>query len=158
MFCGLGRLFLVSNLSFGLSVVGFHFLSLRLFFFFSCFPWYRCVELVSWSCGLFYSELCGSSLAWVPCIWLFCLRGASYLLTGGCALGMCFPASWWFWCSVDYSSSDLFFFSFLDWCLIAFIYVPDLYWVSVTIVFCFFFLWCGDLGLDYLSYSSFFLV
>ncbi|KAH0859206.1 hypothetical protein HID58_087467, partial [Brassica napus] len=33
-------LFLVSNLSFGFYVVGFHSPSLRLFFFFSCLPWY----------------------------------------------------------------------------------------------------------------------
>ncbi|KAG5410452.1 hypothetical protein IGI04_006771, partial [Brassica rapa subsp. trilocularis] len=76
MFCGLGILFLVSNLSFSFSVVGFDSSSLRLFFFFSCFPWYRCVELVSWSFGVFYSEL-----------------RASYLLAGGCALGKCFPGS-----------------------------------------------------------------
>ncbi|KAG5388478.1 hypothetical protein IGI04_030019 [Brassica rapa subsp. trilocularis] len=87
------RLFLVSNLSSGFSVVGFHSPSLMLRFFFPCFPWYICVELVSWSFDLFYSELCVSSLAWAPCMWLFCLCGDSYLLAGGCALGMCFPAS-----------------------------------------------------------------
>ena len=42
--------------------------SLMLFFFFSCFPWYMCVEFVSWCFGLFYSELSGSSLAWTPCL------------------------------------------------------------------------------------------
>ena len=91
------------------SVVGFHSPSLMLLFFFSCFLWYRCVELVFWCFGLFYSELCGSSLAWAPCMWLFCLWGDSYLLAGGCALCMCFPASWWLW-SGDYS------FSILFWC------------------------------------------
>ena len=119
MFCRFGILFLVSNLSYGFSVVGFHSPSLMLLFFFPCFPWYGCVDLVSWSFGLFYSELCGSSLAWAPYMELFCLWGASYLLVGGCALGMCFPAlgmcfpaSWWLWSSGDYSSSDMFFWCF----------------------------------------------
>ncbi|KAL0748366.1 hypothetical protein Bca101_030368 [Brassica carinata] len=34
---------------------------------------YRCAELVSWSFGPFYPELCGFSLAWSCCIFLFSL-------------------------------------------------------------------------------------
>ena len=109
---------LVSSMSYGFSMVGFHSASLRLFLFFSCFPWYRCAELVFWNFGPFNSELCGSSLAWTLCMYLFSLWGASYFIAGGCAsyfiaggcasgaLGMCLPTSWWFWSSSDYSSSD----------------------------------------------------
>ena len=81
------RLFMVSSLSFGFSVIGFHSPPLRLFIFFSCIPWYRCAELVFWSFGFFYSKFCCSSLAWAPCMCLFSLWGASYLLSGGCVSG-----------------------------------------------------------------------
>ena len=117
---------------------------------------YRCVELVCWSFGLFYSEFCSSLLAWTLCMWLFWFWSLSYLLAGGCALGRCFPASWWLWSIVDYSSSDLFFFRFLDWCLIAFICVPDFYWVNATIIFCFFFV-MRRFRFKYVLYSSFFV-
>ena len=116
MLCTLGKLFMVSSLSFGFSVVGFHSPPLRLFTFFSCILWCRCAELVFWSFGLFYSEFCGSSLAWTSCMCLFSLWGASYLLAGGCdsgAWGMCLLGSWWLWSPDDYSFSDLFgFFGF----------------------------------------------
>lgn len=61
--------------------------------FFSCFPWYKSAELVSWNFGPFYRELCGSPLAWEPCICLFSLWDVSYLLVGDYAfdaLVMCF--------------------------------------------------------------------
>ena len=107
MLGGLGRLFMVSSLSSGFSVVGFHSRSLRLFLFFPCFPWYRRTELISWRFGPFYLEFCGSSLAWASC---FSLWGASYLLAGGWAfgaLGMCLPTSCWLWHFGHYFSSDL---------------------------------------------------
>lgn len=44
---------------------------LRLFIFFSCILWCRCVELVFWSFGFFYSKFHGSSLAWALCMCLF---------------------------------------------------------------------------------------
>ena len=106
MLSGLGRLFMVSSLSSGFSVDGFLSHSLRLFLFFPCFLWYRCMKLVSWSFGPFYRKFCGSSLAWASC---FSLWGASYLLAGGLtlgALGMCLPTSCWLWRSGYYFSSD----------------------------------------------------
>ncbi|KAF2584480.1 hypothetical protein F2Q70_00034795 [Brassica cretica] len=56
-----------------LGVVGFHSPTLGLFIFFSCIPWCRCAELLFWSFGFFYSEFCGSSLSWAPCMYLFSL-------------------------------------------------------------------------------------
>ena len=115
MLCAPGRLFMVSSLSFGFSVVGFHSHPLRLFIFFSCIPWCRCAELLFWSFGFFYSEFCGSSLSWAPCMYLFSLWGASYLLTGACASGaldMHLFVLWWFCYSDDYSFSDPFFWFF----------------------------------------------
>ncbi|KAF3553727.1 hypothetical protein F2Q69_00011733 [Brassica cretica] len=38
---------------------------LRLFLFFPPFSWHRCAELISWSFGAFYLELCGSLMACV---------------------------------------------------------------------------------------------
>ena len=96
----LGRLFLVSSLVSDFLVVGFHSLPLRLFIFFSCISWCRCDELVFWSFGFFYPELCVSSLAWAPCLFLFNLWSVSYLFVSGYAsstLGMCLPASWLTW-------------------------------------------------------------
>ena len=153
MFCGLGRLFFVSNLSSDFSVVGFHSPSLMLLFFFSCFLWYMCVELVFWCFGLFYSEFCGSSLAWAPCMWLFCLWGDSYLLAGGCALFMCFPASWWLW-SGEYSFSILFWYFglVLDRVHLCFRLLLSKCYYSILFFLCD----CGDLSLDYVSYSSYF--
>ena len=87
MLFGSGRLFLVSSLGSGLSVIDFHSLSLMLFLFFPCFTWYRCAELVSWSFGILYPELCGFSLAWAPCLWFFSLWGVSHFLTYSCASG-----------------------------------------------------------------------
>ena len=100
---------MVSNLSFSFSVVGFHSPPLKLFIFFSCIPWCRCAELIFWSFGFVYSEFCGSSLAWTPCMCLFSLWGAHYLLAGGCASGvldMRLFVSWWLCSSDDYSFSD----------------------------------------------------
>ena len=99
MLCALVRLFMVSSLSFGFSVVGFNSPPIRLLIFFSCIPWCWCAELVFWSFGFFYLEFCGLSLAWAPCMCLFSLWGASYLLAGGCASGaldMCPFISWCF--------------------------------------------------------------
>ena len=78
---------MVSSLSFGFSVVGFNSPPIRLLIFFSCIPWCWCAELVFWSFGFFYLEFCGLSLAWAPCMCLFSLWGASYLLAGGCVSG-----------------------------------------------------------------------
>ena len=106
---------MVSRLSFGFLVVGFHFFPLRLSIFFSCIHWCRCVELVFWSFGFFYSEFRGSSLAWALCMCLFNLRGASYLLAGGCvsgALDMRLFVSLWLYFSHDYSFPDPFFWFF----------------------------------------------
>ena len=103
---------MVSSLSFGFSMVGFHSPPLRLFTFFSYIFWCRCAELVFWSFGFFYSEFCCSSLAWAPCMCLFGLWCASYLLAGGCASGaldMHLFISWWLFSSDDYSFSDPFF-------------------------------------------------
>ena len=103
---------MVSSLSIGFSVVGFHSLSLGLFIFFSCIHWCRSAEFLFWSFGFFYSEFCGSSLAWAPCMCLFSLWGASYILAGGCAFGtldMCLFVSWWLCSSDDYSFSNPFF-------------------------------------------------
>ena len=117
MLCTLGRLFMVSSLSFGFSVVGFHSSPLRLFIFFSCILWCRCVKLVFWSFGFFYSKFCGSLLASAPCMCLFSLWGASYLLADGCvasALDMRLFVSWWLCSSDDSCFSDpLFWFFFV---------------------------------------------
>ena len=121
MLCTLGKLFMVSSLSFGFSVVGFHSPPLRLFTFFSCILWCRCAELVFWSFGLFYSEFCGSSLAWAPCMCLFSLWGASYFLAGGCvsgALDMRLFVLWWFFSSDDYSFSGPLFWVFWFFALV----------------------------------------
>ena len=110
---------MVSSLSFGFSVVGFHSPPLRLFTFFSCILWCRCAELVFWSFGLFYSEFCGSSLAWAPCMCLFSLWGASYFLAGGCvsgALDMRLFVLWWLFSSDDYSFSGPLFWVFWFFC------------------------------------------
>ena len=106
---------MVSSLSFGFSVVGFHSPPLRLFIFFSCIHWCRFAELIFWSFGFFYSEFCGSSLAWALCMCLFSLWGAPYLLAGGCASGvldMRLFVSWWLCSSDDYSFSDPLFWLF----------------------------------------------
>ena len=106
---------MVSSLTFGFLVVGFHSSPLMLFIFFSCIPWCRCVELVFWSFGFFYSKFFGSSLAWALCICLFSLRGASYLLADGCvssALDIRPFVSLWLYFSEDYSFSDPFFWFF----------------------------------------------
>jgi len=117
MLCTLGRLFMVSSLSFVFSVVGFHSPPLRLLIFFSCIPWCRCAKLVFLSFGFLYLEFCDSSLAWTPCMCLLSLWSASYLLIGGCASGaldMRIFVSWWLWSSDDYSFSDpLFFFALM---------------------------------------------
>ena len=114
--CVLERLVMISSLSFGFSVVGFHSLPLRLFIFFSRILWCRCAELVFWSFDFFYSEFCGSSMAWAPCMCLFSLWGASYFLAGGCAFGvldMRLFVSWRLYSSDDYSfSGPLFWFFF----------------------------------------------
>ena len=109
MLCMLGRLFMVSSLRFGFSVVGFYSPSLRLFILFSCIPLCKCAELVFWSFGFFYLEFCSSSLAWALTMFLFSLWGASYLLAGGCvsgALDMRPFVSWWLCSSDDYFFSD----------------------------------------------------
>ena len=121
MLCALERLFMVSNLSFVFSVVGFYSPTLKLFIFFSCIPWCMCAELLFWSFGFFYSEFCGSSLSWAPCMYLFSLWGAFYLLTGGCASGaldMRLFVLWWFFFPMIIPSLTRFF-GFLLWCLIA---------------------------------------
>ena len=114
MLCALGRLFIVSSLSFGFSVVGFHSPTIMLFIFFSCFHWCRCAELVFCSFSFFYSEFCGSLLSWASCMYLFSLWGASYLLAGSCAasaLDMRLFVLWWLCSSDDYSfSGPLFWF------------------------------------------------
>ena len=109
MLCESRRLFLVSGLGSGFLVTGLHSSSLRLFLFFPCSTWYKCVKLVSWSFGHFYPEFYDSSLAWTPCLCFFSLGGGSHLLPCGCASGalrMCPLASWWLWPFGYYSSSD----------------------------------------------------
>ena len=106
----LWRLFLVSSLFYDFTVVGFYYCFLTLFLFFSCFLWYRCAELISWSFDLFYPELCVSSLSWAPCLFLFSLWGIFYLFASSCAsstLYMYLPAFWWLWPSDYYSPSGL---------------------------------------------------
>lgn len=137
MLGGLGRSFMISSLSSGFSVVGFHSRSLRLFLFFPCLSWYRRTELISWRFGPFYLEFCCSSLAWTSC---FSLWGASYLLAGGWAfgaLGMCLPTSCWLWHFGHYFSSDLLFGS-LRWYSITHICVRRIA-LSHILSFCFFF-------------------
>ena len=110
MLCGLGSLFMVSSLVYDFSVIGFYYPSLMLFFFFPCFSCYKYAELISWSFGPFYPELCGSSFSWVFCLLLFSFWGVSYLLASGCAsgaLGMYLPGSWWLWPSDYYALSGL---------------------------------------------------
>ena len=112
---------MVSNLSFVFSVVGFYSPTLKLFIFFSCIPWCRCAGLLFWSFGFFNSEFCGSSLSWAPCMYLFSLWGASYILIGGCASGaldMRLFVLWWFFFPMIIPSLTRFF-GFLLWCLIA---------------------------------------
>ena len=107
--------FIVSSLSFGFSVVGFHSPPLRFYIFFSCISWCRCAEWVFWSFGFFYLEFCGSSLAWAPCMCLFSLWGVFYLLAGGRASGvldMRLFFSWWLCSFDDYYISDSFFWFF----------------------------------------------
>ena len=127
MFCALGRLFMVSSLSFGFSVVGFRFPTLRLFIFFSCIPWCRCAELVFWSFGFFYSEFCGSSLSWMPCMYLFSLWGASisWWLCFWCFrhASFCFVVTLFFWWSFFLWPVFL---VFLRWCLITILCVPGI--------------------------------
>ena len=127
-----------SSLSFSFSVVGFHSLPLRLFIFFSCISWCRCDELVFWSFGFFYSEFCGSSLAWTLCMCLFSLWSVPYLLAGGCASGaldMRLFVSWWLCSSDNYYFSDPLFWLFAlvldhdplcsgDWFVSYFIFLP----------------------------------
>ncbi|KAH0889756.1 LOW QUALITY PROTEIN: hypothetical protein HID58_052185, partial [Brassica napus] len=64
------RLFMVSSLSFGFSVVVFH------------SPQSGCLYSSRAFLGVGVRKFCGSSLAWAHCM---CLFSASYLLAGGCA-------------------------------------------------------------------------
>ena len=111
------------------------------YIFFSCIPWCRCVELLFCSFGFFYSEFCGASLLLAPCMYLFSLWGASYLLAGGCASGaldMRLFVLWWFCSSDDYSFSNPFFLFFLRWCLIAILCVLK---IALSHIYVFTFLW-----------------
>ena len=108
MLCALGRLFMVSSLSFGFSVVGFHSLPLMFFYLFL-------MHHLVYVCGVSLLRLwfllfrvlwffASMSALYV----FFSLWGTSYLLLGGCASGyldMRLFASLWLCSSDDYSFS-----------------------------------------------------
>ena len=156
MFCGLGRLFLVSNLSSDFSVVGFHSPSLMLLFFFSCFLWYKFVELVSWCFGLFYSELFGSSLVWGS-LYVVVLSVRCFILFSWwlCIMHVfsCFVVTLVWWLFFLWSFFVCFGLVFDRVHLCSRLLLSKCYY-SILFFLCD----CGDLSLDYVSYSSFFLV